>query len=100
MYGFFVACRSANSPSPLQDIFSYNVEQARGDTLNMVVILMKYHGHTLQSAVDYVGDLCSQTIEGFERDCDQLPSWGPEIDAMVEKYVECLKSWIVGYVSP
>ncbi|KAG6896817.1 Alpha-muurolene synthase [Termitomyces sp. T32_za158] len=62
----------------------------------MVAILMEHNGHTLQSAVDYVGDLCTQTIAGFERDCDQLPSWGPEIDGMVQKYVECLKSWIVG----
>ncbi|KAG6868680.1 hypothetical protein C0993_011910 [Termitomyces sp. T159_Od127] len=65
----------------------------------MVVILMKHQGHTLQSAVDYVGDLCAQTIAGFEHDCERLPSWGPEIDPMVQKYVECLKSWIVGSVS-
>ncbi|KAG5723434.1 Germacradienol/germacrene D synthase [Termitomyces sp. T112] len=78
------------------DIFSYQVEQACGDSLNMVAILIKHHGHTLQSAVDYVGDLCAQTIAGFQRDREQLPSWGPQVDAMVEKYVEGLQNWIVG----
>jgi len=47
------------------DIFSYNKEQSRGDTHNMICILMKYHGHSLQSAVDHVGDLCAKTIDTF-----------------------------------
>ncbi|KAF8163642.1 isoprenoid synthase domain-containing protein [Crassisporium funariophilum] len=78
------------------DIFSYNVEQSRGDTHNMIVILMVYHGHTLQSAIDYVGDLCAQTIDTFSANKKKLPSWGPEIDDMVERYVQGLQDWIVG----
>lgn len=78
------------------DIFSYNVEQSRGDTHNMIVILMLYHGHTLQSAVDYVGDLCAQTIDTFCENKKKLPSWGPEVDEMVAKYVQGLQDWIVG----
>ncbi|KAG6817797.1 Alpha-muurolene synthase [Tephrocybe sp. NHM501043] len=78
------------------DIFSYNVEQSRGDTHNMIVILMKYHGKTLQEAVNYVGDLCKKTIEGFVEDRAQLPSWGPEVDEMVQRYVDGLQDWIVG----
>jgi hypothetical protein len=82
-----------------QDIFSYNVEQSRGDTHNMIIILMKYHGHTLQTAVDYVGELCRLTIDTFQRDRTSLPSWGPEIDDMVNRYVEGLEAWIVGCAS-
>ncbi|KAJ6501917.1 isoprenoid synthase domain-containing protein [Mycena sanguinolenta] len=78
------------------DIFSYNVEQSRGDTHNMIVILMKYHGHTLQSAVDYVGELCRLSIDTFQRDRASIPNWGPEIQGMVERYVQGLESWIVG----
>ncbi|TFK63351.1 terpenoid synthase [Pluteus cervinus] len=78
------------------DIFSYNVEQSRGDTHNMIVILMKYHGHDLQGAVDYVGNLCAQTIDTFVENRKNLPSWGPEIDDMVQKYVQGLADWIVG----
>nr|BBH51500.1 putative sesquiterpene synthase [Clitopilus sp.] len=78
------------------DIFSYNVEQSRGDTHNMIVILMKYHGHTLQSAVDYVGDLCQKTIDDFQANRQKLPSWGAEVDEMVQRYVVGLQDWIVG----
>ncbi|KAF7363995.1 Terpene cyclase [Mycena sanguinolenta] len=78
------------------DIFSYNVEQSRGDTQNMIIILMKYHGYTLQSAVDYVGELCRSTIETFQRDRVSVPYWGPEIQEMVERYVQGLESWMVG----
>jgi len=78
------------------DIFSYNKEQARGDTHNMICILMKYHGHTLQSAVDYVGELCAETIDTFSANKAKIPSWGPEVDDMVARYVQGLQDWIVG----
>ncbi|THU80222.1 terpenoid synthase [Dendrothele bispora CBS 962.96] len=77
------------------DTFSYNVEQARGDTHNMIVILMVYHGHSLQSAMDYVGDLCKQTIDGFNEN-KKITSWGEEVDKMVKAYVQGLQDWIVG----
>ena len=64
----------------------------------MIVILMVYHGHTLQSAVDYVGELCQQTIDAFCETRTKLPRWGEEIDAMVDMYVQGLQDWIVGYV--
>ncbi|TFK30274.1 terpenoid synthase [Coprinopsis marcescibilis] len=78
------------------DIFSFNVEQSRGDTHNMIVILMQHHGHSLQSAIDYVGDLCQQTIDTFCSNKNNLPSWGPEIDDIVARYVQGLQDWIVG----
>lgn len=59
---------------------------------------MKYHGHTLQSAVDYVGELCAETIDTFSANKARLPSWGPEVDDMVARYVQGLQDWIVGYV--
>ena len=59
---------------------------------------MTHHGHSLQSAVDYVGDLCAKTIDTFAANKEQIPSWGPEIDHMVAGYVQGLQDWIVGYV--
>ena len=82
-----------------QDIFSYNVEQSRGDSHNMIVILMEYHDMSLQEAVDYVGDLCKQTIDVFCLNKRNLPSWGPEVDDMVARYVQGLQDWIVGFVT-
>lgn len=63
----------------------------------MIVILMKYHGHTLQSAVDYVGELCRGTIDDFNANRKNIPSWGPVVDDIVQRYIQGLQDWIVGY---
>ncbi|PCH37689.1 terpenoid synthase [Wolfiporia cocos MD-104 SS10] len=78
------------------DIFSYNVEQSRGDTHNMIPILMIHQGLSLQEAVDYVGQLCKETIDGFIENQKRIPSWGPEVDREVVLYVQGLQDWIVG----
>lgn len=65
----------------------------------MIVILMEYHGLDLQGAVDYVGDLCAQTIDTFNENKTNVPSWGPEIDDMVSRYIQGLQDWIVGLVN-
>lgn len=78
------------------DLFSYNVEQSHGDTHNMIVILMKHHNHSLQSAVDYVGQLCTDTINNFELHKGLVPSWGVETDKIVVAYIQGLQDWIVG----
>lgn len=62
----------------------------------MIVILMRYHKHSLQSAVDHVGKLCAETIDSFEKHKSLVPSWGPEIDDMVKRYIQGLQDWIVG----
>lgn len=62
----------------------------------MVAIMMHHHGMTLQEAVDFVGDLCEKTFDRFTEDRARLPSWGPEVDAQVQVYVQGLADWIVG----
>ncbi|KAF4583483.1 Sesquiterpene synthase 2 [Pleurotus pulmonarius] len=78
------------------DIFSYNVEQSKGDTHNMIPVVMHEEGLELQAAVDFVGALCKQSIDRFVECRANLPSWGPEIDRQVAVYVEGLADWIVG----
>ena len=62
----------------------------------MIVIMMRYHGMALQEAVDFVGDLCKKSIDRFIDGRASLPSWGREIDAQVQVYVQGLADWIVG----
>ena len=62
----------------------------------MIVIVMHHHGMTLHEAVDFVGDLCKKSFDRFTEDKARLPSWGPEIDAQVQIYVQGLEDWIVG----
>ncbi|THH17076.1 hypothetical protein EW146_g3682 [Bondarzewia mesenterica] len=63
------------------DIFSYDVEAARGDIHNIVIVVMNEQDISLQEAVDFVGDLCNHSIDTFEQ---------------VEKYVDGLQNWIIG----
>lgn len=62
----------------------------------MIVVVMMQEGLDLQSAVDFVGQLCKQSIDRFIEDRANLPSWGPEIDRQVDLYVDGLADWIVG----
>ncbi|TBU50447.1 terpenoid synthase [Dichomitus squalens] len=78
------------------DIFSYDVEQARGDTHNMVEVVMHRHDFSLQAAVDYVGDLTNASIARFESIRRSLPCWGEKIDKDVTLYVQGLQDWMVG----
>jgi hypothetical protein len=91
----FVVCPLEFHIQP-QDIFSYNVEQSKGDTHNMIPVVMNEQGLDLQSAVDFVGDLCKQSIDRFNDDRMHLPSWGAKIDKDIGVYVNGLASWIVG----
>lgn len=78
------------------DIFSYNVEQSKGQTHNMIDVIMNERGIDLQSAFNFVGELCKQSIDRFTECREQLPSWGPKIDRDVTIYIEGLADWIVG----
>jgi hypothetical protein len=96
------------------DIFSYNVEQARGDTHNMICVAMREQGLSLQEAFDFVGyvtpsrffgsylslslfrGLCKQSIDRFIEEREHLPLWSPAIDKDVAVYVQGLADWIVG----
>jgi hypothetical protein len=91
----FMIC-PVESHDQWQDIFSYNVEQSKGDTHNMIPVVMNEEGLDLQSAVEFVGDLCKQSIDRFNDDRMNLPSWGAKIDKDVGIYVNGLAHWIVG----
>lgn len=62
----------------------------------MIPVVMVQEGLDLQSAIDFVGRMCEQSINRFVADRANLPSWGPEIDRQVAIYVDGLADWIVG----
>jgi hypothetical protein len=62
----------------------------------MIPVVMNEQGLDLQSAVDFVGELCKQSIDRFNNDRINLPSWGAKIDNDVRVYVDGLSNWIVG----
>lgn len=80
----------------VQDVFSYNKEQARGHTYNLVAILTVSRGLDLQGAVDHIGQMCRRAVDAFCEHRARVPSWGPAIDGDVARYVRGLEDWIAG----
>jgi hypothetical protein len=62
----------------------------------MIDVVMSERGLDLQSAVDFVGDLCKKSIDRFVEDRQNIPSWGDKIDRDVAVYMDGLAYWIVG----
>ncbi|KAF9449745.1 terpene synthase [Macrolepiota fuliginosa MF-IS2] len=83
------------------DIFSYNKEQERNDTHNMIPVTMHQYGYSLQQAIDHVGQKCKESIERFEHNRqkireDKKDRWDQDTKKMVEMYADGLQNWIVG----
>lgn len=78
---------------------SYDMEQARGETRNMVVILMELRQMGVQEAVDHVAEQCEALVKRFEENKGLLPSFGEELDPLVAIYVEGLQHWIAGFLN-
>lgn len=80
-----------------QDVYSYNMEQARGiGGNNIVTVLMEDRGVNLQSASDMVGKHFAELMSRFVEGKKKLPSWGLETDAAVAAYIRAMEHWVVG----
>jgi hypothetical protein len=79
-----------------QDIFSYVKEQARGDTHNMLVVVMNQKDLTINEAIDYVAELCEKSMNRFVETRSKVPSWGEVIDKEVSIYLDGLQHWMSG----
>ncbi|KDQ53197.1 hypothetical protein JAAARDRAFT_162104 [Jaapia argillacea MUCL 33604] len=79
------------------DVYSYNMEQAKGHSgNNIVTVLMKAKDISLQEASDHVGAYFKQLMDRYVEDKKRLPSWGPSIDANVAKYLSGVENWVIG----
>ena len=92
----FLVLRS-NSYAVNQDIYSYNVEQSRGDDLhNMVTIIMHQYNLDVRGAMAWIGEYNDRIASSFIGTMSQIPSWGAEIDAQVARYVRGLGMCVKG----
>lgn len=97
---FLLFCSSPNLNSFIvhsQDLYSFNVEQSRGDTQNLVFVVMKsVDGCDVQTAMNKIGQLIMHRLGDYLDDKANLPSWGPEIDDDVKRYCQGLEDWVIG----
>ncbi|KAI0077886.1 terpenoid synthase [Panus rudis PR-1116 ss-1] len=79
------------------DVYSYNMEQAKGHSgNNIVTVLMKAKNVDLQTASDLVGIKFNELMQTFISGKQGLPSWGPSTDNAVQAYIRAMEHWVVG----
>ena len=81
----------------LQDLYSYNMEQAMGHTgNNILTVLMTHKDLSLQAAADHVGEHWKTLLSTFLDAKKRLPSWGAEADREVALYAMAFERWVIG----
>ncbi|KAF9648811.1 terpenoid synthase [Thelephora ganbajun] len=79
------------------DVYSYDVEQSKGlEGNNILTVLMEAKGFNLQEAADNAGVLFGDLMSCFIAERKKLPSWGPDLDRDVSRYVDAIGHWVVG----
>ena len=79
----------------LQDIVSYNLEQARGDdSHNIVTIVMNELKTDVEGAMDWVAKYHVELETKFFDALGRVPKWGKPIDSWVAEYCDGLGNWV------
>ncbi|EJT99588.1 terpenoid synthase [Dacryopinax primogenitus] len=78
------------------DILSFPIEYERGDSSNIAMSVMHEKGLGVQDAMDHSSKLFGDVVENYVTARATLPSWGPEIDKMVELYLHGMEYWVIG----
>lgn len=78
------------------DIISFSKEVKHNDVHNLVVTLRHHQRLTLQEAIDRAAELTNAQVRSFLALQENLPSFGPSIDADLRRFVAVLRSWMRG----
>jgi hypothetical protein len=78
-----------------QDLYSFNVEQAKGDDHNIVTLMIIHEKISVQEAIDHVATIHDRLAAEFLAVFNSLPSFGSQaVDNTVHRYVDGLGNWI------
>ncbi|KAG8730140.1 hypothetical protein FRC12_020472 [Ceratobasidium sp. 428] len=80
------------------DVYSFPIEQARGDTQNLVFITMWDKQLNLEDAMEYVDELTRKRTQEYVEAKKKLRSFGPELDPQVALYVQGIEYWVQGSI--
>ncbi|KAJ3491180.1 hypothetical protein NLI96_g902 [Meripilus lineatus] len=72
------------------DIVSYNVEQARGDTHNILCVVMNELSLDLQDALDWTAKKHQEIASAFLSKLAALPSFGEDYDRKLKSYISAV----------
>ncbi|KAF9034651.1 terpenoid synthase [Hymenopellis radicata] len=77
------------------DIYSYNVEQSRGDDgHNLVPIVMHQLGLDIHSALQWISNLHDDLVAKFLKAWNHIPVYGGPLDFEMRTYTEGLGNWV------
>ena len=76
------------------------MEQAREghSCSNIVTVIMKEKGLSLQQTIDFIGRDFQMIMDDFVADKESLPSFGEKTDENVHQFISALETWIVGNI--
>lgn len=73
------------------------MEQSKGHRgNNILTVLMKAKGISLQQAANVVGEHSAKLMKDLEDAKKCLPSWGTRVDTDVARYIRALEDWVIG----
>ncbi|MEG4572472.1 hypothetical protein QUA56_07195 [Microcoleus sp. N3A4] len=78
------------------DIFSVEKEIREGQTHNLVLILQHEYQIPFLEAIERAAEIHDAEVRTFIELSAQLPSFGAEVDAELQRYISGLRSWMRG----
>ncbi|KDQ57646.1 hypothetical protein JAAARDRAFT_35337 [Jaapia argillacea MUCL 33604] len=76
------------------DLYSYNVEQARGDdSHNVLTVAMHELDTDLEGALRWVEEYHDHLVARFMDNVQRVPNYGPEVDEQLMNYIDGLGNW-------
>jgi 5-epi-alpha-selinene synthase len=78
------------------DLFSLEKELRHGEMLNLAIALRAEYGLTLQAAVARAAEMHDAEARAFLELESRLPSFGAQADAILDRYIAGLRSWMRG----
>ncbi|KAL4071511.1 isoprenoid synthase domain-containing protein [Scleroderma yunnanense] len=87
------------------DLCSFNKEQSDGDYQNLVFCIMNERQVGLQEAIDVLTEMLAQRVNDYVELKNKLPSFGPDVDKELARYLHALENFVQGtvlwyYLSP
>jgi hypothetical protein len=64
------------------------------DCHNLVAVVSIQKNINVQSAVEYVHSMVLSAIDRFFTECARVPSFGPEVDPIVQSYIKGVELYI------
>ncbi|WP_437573280.1 terpene synthase family protein [Sorangium sp. So ce887] len=76
------------------DILSVNKESRQGDVHNLVIVLQNERRLSNDEAVREAVRVHNETVRAFVEQATALDGFGPEVDAELSRYIDCLRCWM------